>query len=85
MILHWVSKIGDMQRGCTETAALVLDQKTFSFWRKSIFKFSQKKLFFVKVVCVNGSGPGLRQDSAGCIGSLVDYDSSPDSSIPIDW
>ena len=51
MILHWVSKIGDMQRGCTETAALVLDQKTFSFSRKSILKFTEKKLFCQSCVC----------------------------------
>ena len=40
-----------MQRGYMKNAALVLDQKTFSFRRKSILKLTQKKLFCQSCVC----------------------------------
>ena len=40
-----------MQRGCMETAALVLDQKTFSFHRKLNLNFMQKNFFYQSCVC----------------------------------
>ena len=51
MIIHRVSIIGEMQRGCMETAALVLDQKTFSFHRKLNLNFMQKNFFYQSCVC----------------------------------
>ena len=40
-----------MQRGCMKNAALVLDQKTFSFQRKLNFNFTQKNFFYQNCVC----------------------------------
>ena len=51
MIIHRVSIIGEMQRGCMETAALVLNQKTFSFHRKLNLNFMQKNFFYQSCVC----------------------------------
>ena len=51
MIIHRVSIIGEMQRGCMKNAALVLDQKTFSFQRKLNLNFMQKNFFYQSCVC----------------------------------
>ena len=51
MIIFGVSNIGAMQRGCMKNAALVLDQKTFSFQRKLNFNFTQKKFLYQNFVC----------------------------------
>ena len=63
MIIFGVSNIGAMQRGCMKNAALVLDQKTFFFPRKSILKFTQKKLFCQNCVCKR---VGPRFDAGFC-------------------
>ena len=51
MIIHRVSSIGEMQRGCMKNAALVLDEKTFSFQRKLNFNFMQNNFFYQSCVC----------------------------------
>ena len=51
MIIHRVSSIGEMQRGCMKNAALVLDEKTFSFQRKLNFNFMQNNFFYQCCVC----------------------------------
>ena len=51
MIIQRVSIIGEMQRGCMKNAALVLDQKTFSFQRKLNLNFTQKNFFIKNSVC----------------------------------
>ena len=51
MIIHRVSIIEEMQRGCMETAVLVLDQKTFSLHRKLNLNFMQKNFFYQSCVC----------------------------------
>ena len=51
MIIHRVSSIGEMQRGCMKNAALVLDQNAFSFQRKLNFNFTQKNFFSQNCVC----------------------------------
>ena len=40
-----------MQRGCMKNAALVLDQKTFSFQRKLNLNFMQKNLYYQICAC----------------------------------
>ena len=40
-----------MQRGYRKNAALVLDQKTFSFQRKLNLNLRQKKFFYQSGVC----------------------------------
>ena len=40
-----------MQRGCMKNAALVLDEKTFSFQRKLNFNFMQNNFFYKCCVC----------------------------------
>ena len=49
MIIFGVSNIGAMLRGCMKNAALVLDQKTFSFQRK--LNFTQKNFFYQNCEC----------------------------------
>ena len=51
MIIFGVSNIGAMQRECMKNAALVLDQKTFSFQRKLNFNFMQNNFFYQSCVC----------------------------------
>ena len=72
-----------MQRGCMKNAALVLDEKTFSFQTKLNFNFMQNN-FFIKVVCARWLSQCLRLDFAHCIGFPVEVDGSMDSSILTD-
>ena len=83
MIIHRVSSIGEMQRGCMKNAALVLDQKTFSFQRKLNLNFRQKN-FFIKILCVRWLSQCLSLDSGHSIGLPVVVDGSTDSCILTD-
>ena len=83
MIIHRVSSIEEMQRGCMKNAALVLDQKAFSFQRKLNLNFRQKN-FFIKILCVRWLSQCLSLDSGHSIGLPVVVDGSTDSCIPTD-
>ena len=72
-----------MQRGCMKNAALVLDQKTFSF-QKNWILILLKRISSIKIVSVRWLSQSLRLDSGHCIEFPEEVDGSTDLSVTTD-